>query len=179
MFTPEISTADESFGIEDIDGLFRYALLLTHNQFEAEDLVQETYVRAMQAFSRLREGSKTRGWLFAILRNLWFTELRKRRSRPQLVEADADFGGMDGFAENGTDAHARLESEEDATRVRAAMRRLSPEFQEILVPREFEELSYQEVANVLKCPIGTVMSRLGRARSKLRFLLAEEWSKPS
>ncbi len=179
MFTPRISTADETFGIEYIDGLFRYALVLTHSQVEAEDLVQETYVRAMQAFDRLREDSNVRGWLFAILRNLWFSELRKRRSCPQIVEADADFAGMDGFAQIAIDAYAKLESEEDAKLVRAAMRRLTPEFQEVLVLREFEGLSYQEMAGVLGCPIGTVMSRLGRARSKLRLLLVGAWAGPT
>ncbi len=178
MFSPQISTADETFGIEYIDSLFRYALVLTHSQVEAEDLVQETYVRAMQAFCRLREESNVRGWLFAILRNLWFTELRKRRSCPQWVEADADSVGMDGFALDAVDAHARLEKQEDAKRVRAAMRRLPPEFREVLVLREFEGLSYQEMAGVLGCPIGTVMSRLGRARSKLRILLVEVWNGP-
>jgi RNA polymerase sigma-70 factor (ECF subfamily) len=177
MFTTETTTSAEGFGIEHIDSLYRYALVLTRSKVEAEDLVQETYVRAMEAFNQLRENSNVRGWLFTILRNLWLNELRKRRTRPQLVEVDSDSYLADGLVGNTRDAHEILESEEDANRVRAAIGKLPWEFQEILVLREFEELSYREIATVLTCPAGTVMSRLGRARSKLRVLLTERWSK--
>lgn len=178
MFTTETIASSESFGTEHIDSLYRYALVLTRSRVEAEDLVQETYVRAMEAFSRLREDSNVRGWLFTILRNLWLNELRKHRTRPQLVEVDSDSYLVEGLVGNMRDAHEILESAEDASRVRQAIDKLPSEFQEILVLREFEELSYQEIAKVLNCPAGTVMSRLGRARSKLRVLLNEGWRKP-
>ncbi|AXC13375.1 RNA polymerase sigma-54 factor RpoN [Acidisarcina polymorpha] len=131
----------------------------------------------MEAFSRLREDSNVKGWLFTILRNLWLNELRKQRSRPQLVEVDADAHLSDGLVGSNRGAQEILESEEDAKRVRAAIDKLPSEFQEILVLREFEELSYHEIATVLSCPAGTVMSRLGRARAKLRVLLSEGWGR--
>ncbi|AXC16306.1 RNA polymerase sigma-70 factor, ECF subfamily (plasmid) [Acidisarcina polymorpha] len=171
MFTPKTTTSTEAFGIEHIDSLYRYAMVLTRNRANAEDLVQETYVRAMEAFSHLQEDSNVKGWLFTILRNLWLNELRKQRTGPQLVEVDADAHLSDGLVGSSQSAQEILESEEDAKRVRAAIDKLPSEFQEILVLREFEELSYREIAAVLSCPAGTVMSRLGRARAKLRMLL--------
>jgi RNA polymerase sigma-70 factor, ECF subfamily len=173
-----IAAAGAPFGIEHIDSLYRYAIVLTGSRVEAEDLVQETYVRAIEAFDRLRENSNLRGWLFTILRNLWFNELRKRRRGPQLVEADADNHIADGLAGSERNAQQIFESGEDVKRVRAAMQQLPSHFREILVLREFEELSYQEIAAVLDCPAGTVMSRLGRARAKLRELLTGEWERP-
>jgi RNA polymerase sigma-70 factor, ECF subfamily len=171
MFNPETTPSAEAFGIEYIDNLYRYALVLTRNRVDAEDLVQETYVRAIEAFNRLRENSNVRGWLFTILRNLWFNQLRKQKTGPQLVVVDTD-SLFDGLTDNLPDAHKILEKEEDAIRVRAAISKLPSEFQEILILREFEELSYQEIAMVLDCPAGTVMSRLGRARAKLKVTLS-------
>jgi RNA polymerase sigma-70 factor (ECF subfamily) len=173
MFTTEPRKSADAFGIEHIDGLYRYAIVLTGDRVEAQDLVQETYVHAMEAFHRLREESNVKAWLVTILRNLWLNELRRRRRRPQLVEVDADSHLAEGLVGKGYDAHQMLESEQNTRRVRAAIERLPPDFREILVLREFEEFSYQEIAAVLNCPAGTVMSRLGRARAKLRALLTE------
>ena len=75
----------EATGVEYLDGLYSYALILTRNHAEAEDLVQETYVRAVGAMGRLRPGSNMKGWLFTILRNVWLNQLRKRRNGPQMV----------------------------------------------------------------------------------------------
>lgn len=168
MTTPQQS----KFGLEYLDSLYRYALFLTRQRSEAEDLVQETYIRALEAFGRLRENSNVRGWLFTILRNQWLNELRRRRSGPQLMDS-VEMSVIDSLPGQFPDAQYLLELEEEAVQVRAAIRKLPPEFQEVLVLREFEELSYQEIATVLECPTGTVMSRLGRARGRLRVLLAE------
>lgn len=178
MSSAEPTKSAEGFGIEYIDSLYRYAIVLTGNPVEAEDLVQETYVRAMEAFRRLREDSNVKAWLVTILRNLWFNELRKRRNRPHLVEVDADSYLAEGLVMEKRDAHQILESEQDTRRVRAAIARLPFSFREILILREFEELSYQEIAAILNCPAGTVMSRLGRARAKLRALLTEGLNSP-
>jgi RNA polymerase sigma-70 factor (ECF subfamily) len=82
-----IAQADTT-GIEHLDGLYSYARVLTRNHAEAEDLVQETYVRAMQAMGRLRADSNMKSWLFTILRNVWFNQLRKWRNGPQMVEIE-------------------------------------------------------------------------------------------
>ncbi|MDT7814578.1 MAG: hypothetical protein QOJ42_4494 [Acidobacteriaceae bacterium] len=83
----EAGQADR-IGVECLDGLYSYALVLTRNHADAEYLVQETYVRAMQAVARLRAGSNMKGWLFTILRNIWFNQLRMRRNGPQMVEIE-------------------------------------------------------------------------------------------
>ncbi len=178
MLTAQPTTSDDSFGTEHIDSLFRYAIVLTGDRANAQDLVQETYVRAMGAFHRLREESNVKAWLITILRNLWLNELRQRRRRPQPVEADGDTHVVEGLKSDWRDAHQILETEENTRRIRSAIERLPPEFREILVLREFEGLSYREIAEVLNCPAGTVMSRLGRARAKLKSLLTEMSNRP-
>src|SRR5258708_32120573 len=164
----------ETMVIENLDGLYGYAMVLTRNHAEAEDLVQETFVRAIQAMGRLRTGSNVKGWLFTILRNVWLNLLRKSRNGPQMVEiGDGDGDGVaDSVAEPAKNSHDLYVSKVEAQEVRAAIQELSVEFREIIVLREYEDLSYQEIASVLDCPVGTVMSRLGRARAKLRALLA-------
>ena len=170
--------ATNELGSEYVDGLYGYAMVLTRNRAEAEDLVQETYVRALGAAGRLRENSNVKGWLFTILRNLWFNELRKRRNVPAILEMDGDDYTADSLVGNARDAHEIFVSNEDSDIVRSAIDGLPVEFREIILLREFEELSYQEIADVLGCPAGTVMSRLGRARAKLRTALADMWSTP-
>jgi RNA polymerase sigma-70 factor (ECF subfamily) len=173
------SSKTEAFGLEYIDALYGYALMLTRNRSDAEDLVQETYVRALDAKDRLREDSNVKGWFFTILRNLWLNQLRKRKSEPHLVEIDGQEGGADYLSGNTPSSDEILVAKEDVEQVRFAIRQLSPEFQEVIHLREFEELSYQQIAIVLSCPTGTVMSRLGRARAKLRALLTPTWSQPA
>jgi RNA polymerase sigma-70 factor (ECF subfamily) len=157
---------------EYLDGLYRYALVLCRNRTEAEDLVQETCLRALRAMERLRPDSNAKSWLFTILRNIWFNQLRQWRTAPEIVELDLDESGPNKAADTAKDPYATYVSNIEQERVRAAISQLSLEFREIIILREYEELSYQEIAAVLECPVGTVMSRLARARSKLRDLLS-------
>ena len=157
---------------ENIDGLYSYALMLTRNYAEAEDLVQETYLRALRAMGRLRAGSNVKAWLFTILRNIRLNQLRKWRTMPEIVELDSDGAGSNKAADTAKDPQEICLSNIDQERVRAAIQQLSVEFREIIILREYEDLSYQEIATILECPLGTVMSRLARARSKLRDLLS-------
>jgi RNA polymerase sigma-70 factor (ECF subfamily) len=158
---------------EYMNGLYGYAMVLTHNHAEAEDLVQETYVRAIPAMGRLRPESNVKAWLFKILRNIWFNQLRKRRSDPQMVPTDEESGSLDNLVNPGQNSYEIYACEVERRRVRAAIQELPMDSREIILLREFEELSYQEIASLLGCPQGTVMSRLARARSKLRVLLAD------
>jgi RNA polymerase sigma-70 factor (ECF subfamily) len=162
----------DTTGIEYLDGLYGYALVLTRNHAEAEDLVQETYVRAMQALGRLRANSNMKGWLFTILRNIWFNQLRKRRNAPQMIEIEAEDGVANGIIETSNDSYDLYVSKMETEQVRKAIQKLPVEFREIILLREYEDLSYLEIASVLDCPVGTVMSRLGRARAKLRTMLS-------
>jgi RNA polymerase sigma-70 factor, ECF subfamily len=171
MFLESNSSSSAEIGLEYIDSLYSYALVLTRNRTDAEDLVQETYVRALKAMVRLKAESNVKSWLFTILRNVWLNQLRHRRTAPQLVEMDLD-GSNDGISvEASHNPHAIYVSELEHNLIREAIQRLPPEFREAILLREYEELSYQEIATILECPIGTVMSRLARARAKLRILL--------
>jgi RNA polymerase sigma-70 factor (ECF subfamily) len=156
---------------EYLDGLYRYAMMLCRNRTEAEDLVQETCLRALRAMERLRPDSNVKRWLFTILRNLWFNQLRQWRRAPEIVEFESDGTGPVSVADTGKDPHAIYVNNIEQEQVRNAIQQLSVGHREIIILREYEELSYQEIATVLGCPLGTVMSRLASARSKLRALL--------
>jgi RNA polymerase sigma-70 factor, ECF subfamily len=162
----------KSVALHYIDGLHGYAMALTRNQAEAEDLVQETYVRAIRGAESLRAGSNVKNWLFTILRNIRLNQLRQQRTAPKFIELHADEGKTDIAIETSPDAYAHYVGKTERERVREAIQQLSSELREIILLREFEELTYQEIANLLGCPIGTVMSRLARARSKLRTLVS-------
>jgi RNA polymerase sigma-70 factor (ECF subfamily) len=162
----------------NIDGLYSYAMVLTRNHAEAEDLVKETYVRAMRALSCLRPGSNLKAWLFTILRNIWLSQLRKRRGGPQFVRIDDCDGVTDSNAELSKGAYDSYVSKMEAGQVQSAIQMLPIESREVILLREYEELSYREIASVLDCPSRTVMSRLARARTELRTLLSETMQHP-
>jgi RNA polymerase sigma-70 factor (ECF subfamily) len=157
---------------EYLDGLYSYAMALTRNRTEAEDLVQETCLRAIRAMESLRDASSAKSWLFTILRNIWFNQLRQRRTAPEMVELDLDGTGPNQAEDPGKDPHANYVSNIEQEQVRTAIKQLSDDSREIIILREYEGLSYQEIATLLDCPRGTVMSRLARARGKLRDLLS-------
>jgi RNA polymerase sigma-70 factor, ECF subfamily len=151
-----------------MDGLYGYAMVLTGDTTVAADLVQETYVRAMEPIGRLREDSNVKAWLYTILRNIGLNQVRRQRTRPRLLAGE---NTADPVIETAKGPHALYLSKVEVEQVREAIMRLPLEFREIILLREYGELSYQEIATLLHCPPGTVMSRLARARSKLRTLL--------
>jgi RNA polymerase sigma-70 factor (ECF subfamily) len=172
MPSPQYSREENTAGIEHIDGLYGYALVLTQSRTDAEDLVQETYVRAIRAMGRLRDGSNVKGWLFTILRNIWLNELRQRRRAPEIVDVEADERTANLADEDAKNPHDAYVDKLERQHVRAAIQQLPEDAREVILLREWEELSYQEIATVLDCPVGTVMSRLARARLKLRDRLS-------
>jgi RNA polymerase sigma-70 factor (ECF subfamily) len=172
FFRANGSTSEADMLSEHIDGLYSYALALSRNRVYAEDLVQETYVRAIPVVRRLRKESNVKSWMFTILRNIWLNPLRQPRVAVPMLGTDIDQFLPESGAPGVKDPHSLLLTSLDQDQVRQAISRLPVESREIILLREFEDLSYQEIAGVLKCPIGTVMSRLGRARSKLRELLS-------
>ena len=159
--------------LEHLDSLYGYALILTRDQTAAEDLVQETYLRAVRAFGQLMANSNLKGWLFVIMRNAWLNQLRHTRSGPRFVELDNE-------EEESVYQHDRLSEDPhvvylrklEREQIRMAIADLPELYREIIVLRDLEGFSYQEIATMLECPAGTVMSRLGRARAKLRRALA-------
>jgi len=164
---------------EYLEGLYGYAMALSQNTCEAEDLVQETCQRALRSMDGLRADGSPKSWLFTILRNIWLNQLRHQRT-VRRVELDADGSEPNEPADPAQDPHTDYVSKLEREQVRIALRRLPVEFREIIILREYEGLSYQEIAALLECQVGTVMSRLARARSTLRqLLLAGSPSPPS
>ncbi|HEX5217698.1 MAG TPA: sigma-70 family RNA polymerase sigma factor [Vicinamibacterales bacterium] len=145
-----------------LDAAFNYARWLTRDAAEAEDVVQEACVRAMRYFASLR-GDDARGWLFAIVRNTWYSRVGRRKS---VSTAPLDHDVHD-RPDSGLDPEALLLRQGSVERVHAAVARLPADFREVIVLREIEGLSYKEIAAIVQVPIGTVMSRLARARERL------------
>ena len=168
-----LETAFAEAALEHLDALFGFAMTLTRNRTEAEDLVQETYLRAARAFGRLMPDSNLKSWLFAIMRNAWLNQLRHTRSGPHFVELDAEESDRAQWLDNvANDPHQVYLKKLECEEVRAAIESLPLLHSEIILLRDIEGFSYQQIATILGCPSGTVMSRLGRAREKLRRLLA-------
>ncbi len=145
---------------------YNLARWLTRNDHDAEDVVQEAYLRAFRAFDRYR-GGDPRAWLLTIVRNTCYTWLR-RNQEAATEAASAD----DVAADPATEPEAMWLRQADGQLLRAGLEALALEFREALVLRELEGLSYKEIADVTDVPLGTVMSRLARARKQLHTWLA-------
>ena len=161
----------EEVALVHLDLLYRTALRLTHDRAEADDLVQETWLRALQHFDQFDPGSNCRAWLVTILRNAFLNRLR-RQGREVLgndITGERDDSAL--FEES---AIGRSTPEEEFFQtvfhgdVERALKSLSPAFQQVIVLADFEGFTYKEIAQVLNSPLGTVMSRLSRARQLLR-----------
>jgi RNA polymerase sigma-70 factor, ECF subfamily len=150
-----------------IDAAYNLARWLTRNDADAQDMVQEAYLRALRFFSGFR-GTDARAWLLTIVRNTCYTWLRRNRS----PELSCDFDEVVLALESEEpDPETQQLMKAQAQLVNEAIEKLPIEFREVVVLRELEELSYKEIAVVLGVPIGTVMSRLARARKRLMLLL--------
>jgi RNA polymerase sigma factor (sigma-70 family) len=158
----------EEVVLPHLDAAFNYARWLTKNEADAEDVVQDAYVRALRFFSSLR-GEDARAWLFTIVRNTWYGRFPRRAGSPVMTVADED---ADDQADAGLDPEARLIQQQTVEQVRRALETLPTDFREVLVLRELEGLSYKEIAAIVGIPLGTVMSRLARARERLAGVLA-------
>ena len=153
--------------VPHLDAAFNYARWLTRNAADAEDVVQEACVRAVRFFPSLRNDD-ARAWLFAIVRNTWYSRVSRRSSASEAVQLD---NTADEPADGALDPEARLLQQHAVTRVRQALEQLPGDFREVLVLREIEGMSYKEIAEIVCVPIGTVMSRLARARDRLAAVL--------
>ena len=171
--------AFEAVAREHAPRLFRLAMRMTGRREEAEDLVQETLVRALPALKRFEGRARLSTYLIRALGNLWKNRLRSKK-RSRLVEW---FRGKPGDEEETTEldpadpapsAHEMLERRERAEQVRRAVTRLDPTRRWTLLLREVEEMSYEEIAEVTGVALGTVRSRLARARLDLRRLMEAE-----
>jgi RNA polymerase sigma-70 factor (ECF subfamily) len=148
-----------------LDAAFNYARWLTRSDAEAEDVVQDACVRAIRFLPSLRDDD-ARSWLFAIVRNAWYSRQRGRMREPAFF-GDTRSEPPDG----GLDPEERLLQQRAVVRVHAALEQLPVDFREVIVLREIDGLSYKEIATAIGVPIGTVMSRLARARERLLAVL--------
>ena len=150
-----------------LDAAFNYARWLTRNDAEAEDVVQDACVRAIRFFSSLRDDNP-RAWLFTIVRNAWYSRVSRKAN---VAEGTRLNDGQDERPDNALDPEERLLQQHTIALVRAALEQLPVDFREVIVLREIEGLSYKEIAEVAGVPVGTVMSRLARARERLQTIL--------
>ena len=140
------------------------------NEQDAEDMVQEACIRAYQYFAGY-QGGNSRAWLLTIVRNTFYTCLRQNRDQRLNLELDEELAGGDDPTKD-PETHIQLNS--NHLLVRSALEKLPLEYRELIVMRELEEMSYKEIALVSQIPIGTVMSRLARARQQLKKYLAND-----
>jgi RNA polymerase sigma-70 factor (ECF subfamily) len=165
--------ADPEFerrALEHLDALYNFAVYLTRRPADAEDLVQETYLRAFRFSHRFQPGTHLRAWLFHILRNTFLTFYRAREREAPLAEDGVPDWDAPMFHDAPEDDAGTLEAHTDLER---AMRRLPEEFRTVLLLAEVEGLPLEEVARVMACPVGTVKSRIFRAKERLRALLRD------
>jgi RNA polymerase sigma-70 factor (ECF subfamily) len=171
----ETTGSNSVFGtvaLEHLDALYGYALALTRDKAEADDLVQETYLRAVRAANQPAPEGNLKAWLFVIMRNAWFNIARHNQNGRRVFNFETDDQPVGVAADTTSNPHVVYLRKLEREQVRAAIDQLPDAYREIVVLRDLEGFSYQEIATVLNCPAGTVMSRLGRAREKLREALS-------
>lgn len=163
----------EAAALPHLSAAYNLARWLLRDDRQAEDVVQEAYLRAFRFYDDLR-GSEARPWLLGIVRNACYDWMRQHRHLADQLEFDElrDSGdeGIAAFGDPALDWERRARGQ----RVNAAIEALAPPFREVIVLRELEEMSYEDIARIAGIPIGTVMSRLARARALLRTALQAE-----
>jgi RNA polymerase sigma-70 factor (ECF subfamily) len=159
----------EAVVLPHLDAAYNLARWLTHSDQDGEDVVQEAYLRAFRFFDGFR-GNHGRAWLLTIVRNTAMSWLEGGRASTATREYDEER-----HAQAHSDGpEALLLRKDERGQVNVALKKLSVEFREVLVLREMEDLSYREIAQIAGIPVGTVMSRLSRARKEFAALLAKE-----
>ncbi|MCG3156023.1 MAG: ECF RNA polymerase sigma factor SigR [bacterium] len=168
----------EALAFPQMDALHNLALRLTRHRLDAEDLVQETYLRAFRFFDKFAAGTDFKAWIFRILINTFINEYRRKKRVPPRVDFEKTALS---YAQPESERPNRFETDYDERRyadlfgdeVNAALQKLSPEFRMVVLLCDLEEFSYKEIAGIMGVPIGTVMSRLSRARRQLQQYLGE------
>lgn len=151
--------------------LYNLACWLTRNPSEAEDLVQETYAKALRGFASFQPGTNFKAWIFRILRNC-FLSSRSGLAATRTISLDESPGSLD-TADPEPSPEMQLLLRCQREQVQAALEHLPPHFVEVLILCDVEEMKYRDIADALSIPAGTVMSRLSRARAALRRALLE------
>ena len=174
--TDEFSPRSKEFErlvLEHLDMLYAVALRLTRNPTDAQDLTQNTIVKALRFHNRFKDGTYIKAWLLTILRNTFINEYRRRVRRPDFVELT----GSEAAANTAPDPDIAFEPAEDSStdllellddEVKEAVESLPEDFRYAVIMADLKNKSYKEIAEVMNCPLGTVMSRLYRGRKLLR-----------
>ena len=172
---PDVRARLEQQALEHIDALYRTAVRMTRNPSDAEDLVQEAYLRAFRSLHQFTEGTNLRAWLFRILTNTYINEYRRRQRRPTSASLDGieEFYLYDHLIDSPVQpGDERPEDQvlaqltvDDVTR---AIEELPEEFRHVVLLADVEGFAYREIAEIVGIPVGTVMSRLFRARRRLQ-----------
>ena len=171
------SSAFEDLALPLLPSLYNVAFWLSRNATDAEDLVQETFLKALRGFASFEPGSNFKAWIFRILRNTYLTSRTGLTAQRTVALEDELGAGQEGPAPYPESAIDRQTPEmnlirlSDRAALQSAMETLSPPLLEVILLSDVEELKYREIAAVLDVPIGTVMSRIARARAALRITL--------
>jgi RNA polymerase sigma-70 factor, ECF subfamily len=173
--------AQPTAGFEELamplfESLYNFARWLAQNSNDAEDLVQETYLKALRSFGSFQPGTNFRAWIFQILRNS-FLSSRSKLERRMTIDLDSDEAGPQ-LAVDSETPETILMNRADSETVQRAIADLPVHYREALLLCEVEEMTYLEIAEVLSIPIGTVMSRLARARKAIRKSLVIDPAEP-
>jgi len=161
--------------LPELDALYGFAFHLTYDSVEAEDLVQDTIERAIKAIDQYRQGTNAKAWLFKIMRNHFINGYRKKSRRPTMVDYE-DVSALIPDASTNENIPSLVDWNDESIEnivgdeLSAAMNRLSNDFRIVIILSDLQDFKYEEIAEILDVPIGTVRSRLFRARN----LLAKE-----
>jgi len=171
------ATFDESL-LAHMDLMFAVAMKLTRNTDDAEDLVHNTVVKALRFHDKFREGTYIKAWLLTILRNTYINQYRQKIRRPASVELSGNEEAHDAYPDPKVQYQPESDKYSDmrellGDKVRVAVDTLPIEFRKVVILADVEDRSYKDIAELLECPIGTVMSRLFRGRKILRTQLRE------
>jgi RNA polymerase sigma-70 factor (ECF subfamily) len=162
----------EELAMPLFDSLHNFARWLVHNQNDAEDLVQETYLKALRGFGSFRPGTNFRAWIFRILKNTFLTSCSKLDRRMTVgTDSEEEFPALP--VGSATPESLLIERSGNEA-VQCAIEQLPVIFREVILLRDVEDASYREIAEILSIPIGTVMSRLARAREAVRETVRKE-----
>jgi RNA polymerase sigma-70 factor (ECF subfamily) len=169
----------EEQALQYMDQLYAAAMRMTRNPADAADLVQETYVKAYQAFGQFQQGTNLKAWLYRIQTNTFINNYRKNQRNPYQGTIDDLEDWQLGGAESVTQSSSTRSAEAEAidhlpdSAVKEALQAVPEDFRMAVYFADVEGFSYQEIADIMKTPVGTVMSRLHRGRRMLRELLAD------
>lgn len=161
--------------VPHMDVLYNYGLYLTGDREAANDLLQETYLKAFRFFDKFEPGTNSKAWLYRIMRNTFINEYRRVKRLPDLVQYDEQISSYQMLPreEEKTELRNQVEGEMFEDEIAGAIASLPEKFKSVIVLRDVEDLPYEEIADALEIPVGTVRSRLHRARGILFAKLRE------